>query len=945
MRGTFALLCLICLPLVAGAAPHKSDKALQRWADGFQWQAVKGHAIDISSTVDDVVYAVGEDQRVYRWRQDRGWRLLPGTFSRISVDAQNKPWAIDSEGQVRRFNGIWWDVKGQFSDAPLDVAAAPSNEQVYALTAQGEIVQWQEKEERWEDAGVGQPEGLSGTVLAKSLTVDSQNRVWLASLGGALFYYDGQRWQSDDQSVKSIASGQGGELFAVGGSGELLLRGERAWLSVEAPKPASLVSVGKHGVPWFVSQDGSIYVAGTLQNSKDLEKVESASVIAATDEGVSDLGDEATEAAVRSEGFTVISQRAEPTAEVKNYRFIEIDDSASQSLAIGSDGSVYSAASDGQLQRWSNGRRQFLDFPGVLKQVAVDAFGLPWGINPAGDVYRIDNKRWDKIEGIEATRIDIGFGGGVVIVTPTDSIYQFSPTFNRFERIHGLSGQDVAVDPQGNLWVLESNGRIRYCPEYRCQLVPGLRAKSIDIGPEGSLFAVSDDNRLYRYLGDGEDASRRWDYIHRPVKQVAVGPEGFPWVIEASGNIAYSALFQRDEGQDLLLSLNIQGSTVDQDNRVGGFVISRNLRFSQENLPRSAGAGLSLDSSAYGDLFLLSASGASSASSNAATTTWVNQLCLDNPGDNNCTTPTDCGGNTTGACAPCNNAQNQLDGSTCASIDASTVVSNPVGDFVNGYCLFFPADPDCMMPGQPGGSAANVDCLDPGNQIHNVCVQVGNDLTGGSAGGTLGTVWRYEASRKRFVELRNIPDDAVALSRDQEGRMWWVTTDGSVLRETRENSERYRPVLGMATGSSVEFSPKVSAGGDAVYVLNNLGELFVYNESRDRLEREYAGLVFSDLSVDNQGQLWLERNNAVMREENGRIVQATRPIPQASEVIRSANNGELYIVNEGELLRFNSNRRRFESIRFSYGEVFSAAADERGRLWLLSQDGKLYQQQ
>ena len=93
----------------------KYSRSIESWIKGFQWQKIESNAIDIGVSARDVTYVVSQSNRIYRWRSDRGWRLLPGYFIRVAVDNKNKPWAVDEEGMVRYYNGLWWDIKGENS--------------------------------------------------------------------------------------------------------------------------------------------------------------------------------------------------------------------------------------------------------------------------------------------------------------------------------------------------------------------------------------------------------------------------------------------------------------------------------------------------------------------------------------------------------------------------------------------------------------------------------------------------------------------------------------------------------------------------------------------------------------------------------------------------------------------------------------------------------------
>ena len=919
----------------------KYSRSIESWIKGFQWQKIESNAIDIGVSARDVTYVVSQSNRIYRWRSDRGWRLLPGYFIRVAVDNKNKPWAVDEEGMVRYYNGLWWDIKGENSSKVIDVGAS-TKKAVYILTEKGQVRLWIEREQEWKTI---LPKHNWKGDLPKRIAVDSKNNPWVVTQSRAIYRYKDKSWIKVAGKAMDIAAGADGIVGKVDQTGKLAILDEKKWKEISGRAPGLALSIGQKGTPWYVEKKGNIWVAGTLSQSKDLDRVEATTVVAETE----DKKDQTRKISKQS-SFAALLNTAEQTASIDQLLFILIRNARAQDISIGIDGSVYSIQSDGQLLRWSNQQNQFLAFPGILARVAVDPFGLPWGINSQNKVFRIINSQWQEVQGVTANNIAIGSRGGIYITSLSDTIYRFNVITGRFEKVNRLFGQNLAVDPDGNLWLIRSGGGIFFCVETHCQSRPGIQGQDIAVGPDGSIFATSTNNELFRFQEENSGLSTafKWVKQRRFVSQVSVGPQGFPWVIDSSDKVLRSAIFERDESGDQQVAFNTRGSTTGLASSSKTITITRAIRFERIPLPSDlvlSGNSLELFSGASGNVFLRASGG-------SGNTTFIGTDCLNDPLLPGCADPAVCGfgggqpqgpGQAAPGCINCNDPIFQQ------SPDCTVAVNTPAEPqftFTNGYCLEIPNAPECAQP-RGIGHAGVIDCTDSMLQTGNVCVLVGNG-DGGLLVSSSSDVWQYDNARRRFIRERRIPEgDVGAVLSDDEDRLWFVISDNEVQRELRPKARSFRAVQGLANTIGSSNIAQLASGGELLYYLSTEGEAFLFAEDHNRFLSPFSNLRFTDISADNRGQLWAVLNNRVSRIVDGRVQNPVSSGIQNAEHVHVSQSGEVYIIevlDQSVLKRFNFTTQRFERVPFNNGEPRSIATDSAGRVWVINSNSEIFRQ-
>lgn len=133
--------------------------------------------------------------------------------------------------------------------------------------------------------------------------------------------------------------------------------------------------------------------------------------------------------------------------------------------------------------------------------------------------------------------IDVGARGHVWIigteVAPRGGCRIYRWTGTGWAEAPGNGGaRDVAVAPDGTPWVVNEEGRIYRLEGDGWREVPGGRlAWRIDIGADGSVWVIGREeaarggNKIYRWTGAG------WAEVDGGAHEVAVGPDGTPWVV------------------------------------------------------------------------------------------------------------------------------------------------------------------------------------------------------------------------------------------------------------------------------------------------------------------------------------------------------------------------------------------------------------------------------
>ncbi len=598
---TLAMLrfCLVIFCVALGAALLLKGVWAQNTPTppSVNWTRLPGTAVDISINSQGQAYIVAPNGTPWRWDAlEQRWRKMSGDFVRISAAEGNRPWAINAQGVVFRYNGLWWESK----DTEVVDVAADALGNVYIAKVNGEIKKWNPLRSEWRT--------LEGQ--AYRIALDMAGNPWAVTRDGNIRTFNGKDWTTEPGRAIDIAVGANDTVVIADAEGRIRVWNslQRSWQVLTGVDSVTAVAAAPDGGPWAVLADGSI-MATTLLVAPEQIKTEQGrapearapTVVAPVDTApaavASGISAEALsttttvapspqvatvaapvqiarplaaapvspETGAPQNGAKTVAPGTENTATLdpvavttdENITFVNTQKSAS-TLAIGRDGSVFGLDAAGNILRWSNTRKRFESFPGTLIRIAVDAQGNPWGISTLGRVFRHTGNLWKQIPNATGSDIAIGADGSVVIADANGNLSKLNDTMTRFDRIPG-QGLLVAVAPDGTPWTIRSDNLVQRCASTPCEIF-SQKAKSISIGPDGSVYVVADSNFLMRLGTDGKN----FDVIQTPghtPQNVAVGPNGYPWVVTTSTLALASTFFERNEQDDRTIAASTAGDT------------------------------------------------------------------------------------------------------------------------------------------------------------------------------------------------------------------------------------------------------------------------------------------------------------------------------------------------------------------------------------------------
>jgi len=598
MMRTLVKFCLVLACITLGLAQADIRALAQESGAGNPWTRMPGTAVDISINAEGQAYVTAPDGTPWRWdKAEQRWRRMSGKFVRITAAEGNRPWAVNADGVVFRYNGLWWEDK----DTDAADVAADTQGNVYIAKTDGSIKKWYPLRSEWRPF-----EGV-----AKRIALDPAGHPWAVTRDGRIRAFDGNTWTILPGLARDLAMGGTDIVTIVDMDGRLRTwnGAQKRWAIVDGISAVSAVAVTPEGKMWAVVQGGAILSNGGLVSAEKLDEdiatdpkagVPQAPVITAlvkvakvptpptatvTAPTVTTPAAEQGAVAELTGSSTTTTDAGDPaTLTTKDkITFVNTRKTAS-TLAIGKDGSVFGLDGGGNVLRWSNARKIFDSFPGTLARIAVDGDGNPWGISALGRVFRHTGKLWKQIANATASDIAIGFDGTVLVTNAAGRLFKLNAAQTRFEMIPG-QGVLVAVAPDGTPWTVRADNLVQRCDTSPCKVI-AQKAQSIAVGPDGSVFIVSDQNRLMRLKADGKSFDVILTPGHTP-KKVAVGPNGYPWVVSSAKLALAANFFERDEQNDRTVAASTGGDTTGSGSTAAvvdvpsatSFTFSKNMSF------------------------------------------------------------------------------------------------------------------------------------------------------------------------------------------------------------------------------------------------------------------------------------------------------------------------------------------------------------------------------
>ncbi len=630
-RMACAVLLLTLLPIAGGGPATGQSPGSSAPPAGetvkATWTQIPGRAKDLSINAAAMAYAVGDDGVALRWRAvSQKWSRMSGAFVRITAAEGNRPWGVTEDGNVMRFNGLWWEPKG---DKVADVAGdAVGN--IYIARISGMVEKWEPLSQSWKPVP-GQ--------LARRIALDIRGKPWIVTPKGQIMRWEDGAWIGLPGIARDIALGADGSAVIVDGNGQLrkLRMSPVRWVPYEGVTDVAAAGLTPNGGPWVALGDGRIFatvlirdqVPLTEEENKDkaetphapvpqaplaqAQPVIAPKITASNVQATTNTATESTAPDAKADAPTAQSigtsgsgsgtgnksnsnsnsvspggggGTSDPAASTTNEKLEFVDTrGTAQQIAIGRDGSVFALDTSGGITRWSNTRGAFESFPGQLARIAVDSQGNPWGVTSVGRVFRHDGTAWVQVQGVTASDISIGGKDDIVLFANADGILsRLDMATGKTSNVPGL-GVQVAAGPDGTPWTISKDHIAQRCGKSPCTPLFQL-ARSIAVGPDGTVFLVNTNDLLMRKRPSDKKFSQVLVPGHTPAA-VAVGPNGFPWVVTSARKVLATRYFERNEAGDRVLAQKSSGNTtgsgttaaVVSSQSASAFTFTKNLKF------------------------------------------------------------------------------------------------------------------------------------------------------------------------------------------------------------------------------------------------------------------------------------------------------------------------------------------------------------------------------
>ena len=492
---------------------------------------ISGQATDLSLRSDGAAFAI--DPRGGVWRKAPGanssWLRLVGNFERLRVGMDDSVWGITTDGAVYRLmNDTWWQrLPGTVAG---DFTVGPDGTQVL-LTREGEVLSLAAISGSTVRRLPTSPLGAA----AVGLRADEHGLLWLwGAAPSSLYRFDGVNWvliaSPSASVVKSLAIGAGGAVWVIDGAGAAFRwrHGSDTWEVQPAPSQTVGVAIGPNDAAWFFASNGQISASDLFEPR---------------------IGDSvATKPALFTKLLTWQKVRG-----------------VSMGLSITPNGTVYSLDRDGGLWRWQ-AKDNWTSTFGKLKHVTANNAEL-WGLSATGTVLQLRSGYWTEMGALQMQDLAVGSKTELFAVSKAGKLLELDRgsfrwrdialpaeialTASSTDRLEYGATKSLSVDPKGNPWLIASNGTVWRRDGIAWESLPGRRATSLSVGPEGTAYITSVDQELFWF----DPRERVWKPATGRATQVAVGPGGMPWIIGEGGALFASQMFITQSEQRLQAAL------------------------------------------------------------------------------------------------------------------------------------------------------------------------------------------------------------------------------------------------------------------------------------------------------------------------------------------------------------------------------------------------------
>ncbi len=172
--------------------------------------------------------------------------------------------------------------------------------------------------------------------------------------------------------------------------------------------------------------------------------------------------------------------------------------------------------------RWDG--QVWVDMRGGAVRLDVDPQGYAWVVNDKGEIWRHNGTSWGRVVGA-ARDIGIGADGSVWVVgtqAAQGGFQLFKWNNGNWQLVPGGAVR-IDVDAHGNAWGIGNDGIVRRYTGTAWQPVPGVQARDIGIGGDGSVFVAAEDRSVLRWNGQA------WLKRDGKLAELTVDAQGVPF--------------------------------------------------------------------------------------------------------------------------------------------------------------------------------------------------------------------------------------------------------------------------------------------------------------------------------------------------------------------------------------------------------------------------------
>ncbi len=505
--SVFVLMGVVVLSKPAFAETAPATKILK-------WVPIKGSAVDLTIGADGAVFALNGLGQVWLRRpktaasnSEPSWTNLPGKFTRIASASMQLAWAIDANSVLYQWRGSWWKpMNGLFPIQAMDVGVSP-NGMAFASTLDGRLVVLDMRK------GAVDLSSLDNTPRnIINVDVDAQDRPWVTTNQGKVFYLNNGRWQSvaglEVQNL-SVTGHSKDAIWFIGLNGDVIRAAADGRNSEVVAARASVIASTPNGKPWIATADGAIYAndvvtgSGVRQNEPVKEQV-----------------------------FT----------QLINWQ--RVNGNALE-LAISAKGAIAALGQKGEVWHWK-GKNNWGLLPGKLQSITLDVDATLWGLDATGRILRYQGSYWKPLRG-KAKLIATGADGSIWILNESEQLQTWNAKTQAWVNTSisiQMSVKSLTIDVDGHPWIIDDKGQILHFDGDDWTTLPDIMATSMAASPEGTIFVTDDEQVLWRWDSSGN----RWDRSNGDAIFVAAGPLSTPWVVRSDGTIFAGGFFDEIPG-------------------------------------------------------------------------------------------------------------------------------------------------------------------------------------------------------------------------------------------------------------------------------------------------------------------------------------------------------------------------------------------------------------